>query len=302
MTVVDEVRRLREDAGSVRLDREVVVAEGEAVVEYLQGQLSQDVAGLAPGASAWTFVLQPTGKVDVWCRVSRLGESTFVLDVDAGWADALVARLERFKLRTPVTFTRSDWRVTALRGRALQPPAYQLAPDQGLVVPVEWPGEVGWDVVGPEVVEAPPECSTEAAEVLRIEAGRPRMGAELDESTIPAEAGVVALSVSFTKGCYTGQELVARIDSRGGRTPTRLVGIRVSGTVVPPVGARLVHEGAEVGRLTSVAPVSSDGPPVALAYLQRAVEVPVELSIDAGAAGHLPARALPLPLAPSTRA
>lgn len=296
-----EIRRLRDDAGLVRLNREVVLATGDAVVDYLQGQLSQDVAGLEPGRAAWTFVLQPQGKVDVWFRIGRLDDATYVLDVDAGWADRLVERLERFRLRTPVTFTRTDWVVTALRGAALHPPGHQPAEGEGLVVPVEWPGEVGWDVIGPGVANGPPECSAEAAEVLRIEAGRPRMGHELDETTIPAEAGVVPLSVSFTKGCYTGQELVARIDSRGSQTPRRLVGVRVEGEQAPETGAALVVDGAEVGRLTSVAPVSSDGSPAALAYLKRGVEVPVDVRIES-AGGPLAARALPLPLAPSTRA
>jgi tRNA-modifying protein YgfZ len=296
--LTEEIRLLRDEAGLVRLDREVVVATGEGAVDYLQGQLSQDVAGLGPGRSAWTFVLQPQGKVDAWFRVSRLDDTTFVLDVDAGWSGHLVERLERFKLRTPVSFEPVDWRVIALRGARLPDPSAPPDPAHGLVVPVEWPGDRGWDLIGVGGVEnGPPECSLEAAEVLRIEAGRPRMGHELDASTIPAEAGVVPQSVSFTKGCYTGQELVARIDSRGSQTPRRLVGLHVDGSV-PQVGDALVLDDAEVGTVTSVAPVSSFGHPVALAYLKRGVDVPVDVQIR-GASGHTRAQAVALPLATS---
>lgn len=298
--LVEQVRLLRDAAGTVRLDREVVIATGQGVVDYLQGQLSQDVVALEPGRSAWTFVLQPQGKVDAWFRVSRLADTTYVFDVDAGWSDHLIARLERFRLRTPVTFEVVDWVVTAVRGAAAPEPGAPPDRDHGLVVPVEWPGEVGWDLIGAGgVANGPPECSLEALEVLRIEAGRPRMGHELDEHTIPAEAGVVPQSVSFTKGCYTGQELVARIDSRGSQTPRRLVGLRLDGEVAPSVGDPLVLGGSEVGRVTSVAPVSSNGSPVALAYLKRGVEVPVAVEV-VGTGGPLAARAVSLPLAPST--
>jgi tRNA-modifying protein YgfZ len=297
--VRDEIRLLRDGAGQVTLDREVVLATGEAVVDYLQGQLSQDVEALPPGRAAWSFVLQPQGKVDAWFRIARLDDSTFVIDVDAGWSSPLITRLERFRLRTPVTFHPVDWTVTAVRGARAPEPGFAPDPRRGLVVPVEWPGEVGWDLIGEGgLTDGPPECSLAAAEVLRIESGRPRMGHELDDTTIPGEAGVVPQSVSFTKGCYTGQELVARIDSRGSQTPRRLVGIRLDGDRAPQRGDRLELDGAEVGRLTSVAPVSSSGPPVALGYLKRGVEVPVELIVVAEA-GPLAARAVPLPLAPS---
>ena len=150
-------------------------------------------------------------------------------------------------------------------------------------------------------MEAPagvPGRSADAYEVARIEAGVPVMGRELDESTIPAEAGVVDRSVSFTKGCYTGQELVARIDSRGGNVPRRLRGVVVGdGDAVPPVGAVVHADGKDVGVLTSVARSARLGAPVALAYVRRAVEPPaeVELRWDGGTA---PARVLALPLVP----
>ncbi|MGH9268483.1 MAG: YgfZ/GcvT domain-containing protein, partial [Acidimicrobiales bacterium] len=112
-------------------------------------------------------------------------------------------------------------------------------------------------------------------EALRIEAGMPRMGAELDERTMPHETGLVARTVSFTKGCYTGQELVARVDSRGGHAPRHLRGVVMgTGTPVPPVGAVVEVDGREVGRLTSVAESPGLGTAVALALVRREVAPP----------------------------
>lgn len=290
--VAAEVRVLRDGVGAVPLVRDVVVASGDEVVDYLQGQLSQDVTALDVGASAHSFVLQPQGKVDVWFRITRTADDAVVLDCDPGWGEALVARLERFRLRTKVAFERVSWDGWAVRGaRATAPPD----PAEGIVAAVDRPGDRGFDLLGPAPVRPPDavECHPAALEVLRIEAGTPRMGAELDEGTIPAEAGVVPVSVSFTKGCYTGQELVARIDSRAGSTPRRLVGLRIEGSQVPGAGDALLVDGAEVGRVSSATPGGSHGGPVALAYLKRGVDTPV--TVELGGEGG-PAVALDLPL------
>jgi aminomethyltransferase len=113
-----------------------------------------------------------------------------------------------------------------------------------------------------------------AYEVVRIEAGVPTMGAELTERTIPAEAGIVERTVSFTKGCFTGQELVARIDSRAGKVPRHLRGV-VLADAAAPAGAALMLDGQQVGQLTSAA-ATPNGGAVALAYVKRGVEVPVD--------------------------
>ena len=118
-------------------------------------------------------------------------------------------------------------------------------------------------------------CSLEAYEAVRIEAGIPVMGRELDEGTIPAEAGVVDRSVSFTKGCYTGQELVARIDSRGGNVPRHLRGLLL------PEGAGPATEltdadGRTAGTVTSAA-VSATLGRVGLGYVRRGIEAPATL-------------------------
>jgi folate-binding protein YgfZ len=125
-----------------------------------------------------------------------------------------------------------------------------------------------------------------AFEVARIEAGVPAMGRELTEKTIPQEAGsLVEHAVSFTKGCYTGQELVARLEARGAKVARRLRGV-----VLDPAGeglddATLVLADREVGRLTSVAWSPRFAAPVALAYVRRDVVLPEVAKLAPGGAG-----------------
>ncbi|MFO7279370.1 MAG: glycine cleavage T C-terminal barrel domain-containing protein [Thermoanaerobacterales bacterium] len=273
---------LRTTLGAVELPRDVVRVAGPDAVDYLQGQLSQDVAALGPGEAAWSFLLQPTGKVDAWLRVTRTGDDELVLDVDAGHGEAVVARLRRFLLRTKADVDPLPWRAVALRG----PGADRVEGLTGLVVPT-WPGVEGVDALGEDV--APPDgvARATAADLasLRVRAGVPAMGAELTASTIPAEVGrhVLGASVSFTKGCYTGQELVARIDSRGGNVPRQVRGLVVrAGAGVAP-GAAVVVGGDEVGTVTSVAPAPGGGT-VALALVKRAVTPPAagEVRVEDG--------------------
>jgi folate-binding protein YgfZ len=258
--------------------RDVLKVAGPDAIAYLQGQLSQDIDALAVGASARSFVLQPTGKVDAWARVTRIAADEVVVDVDGGHGDALVARLRRFLLRTKADIDALDWRALAIRG----PGAAQAVPaelgNDALVVPAGWPGVDGVDLLGLAV--EPPlgvlEVDASAYESLRVRSGVPRMGAELTGATIPAEAGkwVIDTSVSFTKGCFTGQELVARINSRGGHVPRHLRGLVVDAGEQPPVGASVVVEGAEVGKVTSAAPAPGADRALALAYVGRAVTPP----------------------------
>jgi folate-binding protein YgfZ len=290
--MTDGYRALREDVAVVDLPRDVLEVRGTDAGAFLQGQVSQDVDALPVriGSSVDALLLQPAGKVDALLRVTRWVDG-YLLDVDAGWGEAVRARLQRFLLRMDVTIEPLPWRCLALRG----PRAHEV--DTGAVeVAADWPGWPGVDLLGDGLPE--PEgvvrATAEDFEAARIEVGVPRMGAELDERTIPAEAGVVERAVSFTKGCFVGQELVARIDSRGGNVPRRLRGLVVEGTAVPPPGAAVVAGDKEVGRVTSAARSPALGP-VALAYLGRAVEVPAAVVVrwDGGEA-VAEARALPL--------
>jgi folate-binding protein YgfZ len=231
-----------------RVPRDFVLVRGKDAKSFLQGQLSQDLDPLGPGDSAMSFILQPQGKVDAYVRVTRVGDDGFLLDVDPEFGDAVVTRLERFKLRTDAEIKRvGGWQVIAS---------------------IDADGDLVEEIVDDIEIEgvAGDLAQYEAA---RIRAGMPAMGREIDESTIPAALGVIDRAVSFTKGCYTGQELVARIDSRGGSAPTKLVGVR--GDTEP--GAAVVVDGKDVGRITSAA----GG--VALALVRRDVELPSPSSV-----------------------
>jgi folate-binding protein YgfZ len=233
--------------------RDVVQVSGPDAATYLQSQLSNDLRPLAVGSSLWSFVLQPTGKVDVLMRVWRTADDTFVLDTDAGFGEVMVARLQRFKIRVKAEIESLDWRCIAVRGGEVD----------GLVA---W-GD-GADLLGPDV-EPPAGADAGTADDLlaaRIEAGWPAMGAEIEPGdTIPAETGVNGSAVSFTKGCYPGQELVERMDSRGAAAPRLLQVVDVP--VGTAVGDPLLRDGAEIGRVTSVAGTR------ALAFVKRSALV-----------------------------
>lgn len=284
---------LRTGAGALDIGREVVRVAGPDAGRYLQGQLSQDVARLSPGDWAWSLVLQPQGKLDAFVRCLRLGPDEFFLDTDLGVGELLVQRLLRFRLRTKADVDLLPWRAVAVRG----PGAVRSPAGEGVItVPFEWGGLSGYDLMGPEPT-APASLaavSGEAYEAARVEAGFPRHGAELDERTIPAEAGLVQAAVSFTKGCYTGQELVARIDSRGSNVPRHLRGFLLSGPaaagdrlyphpdgpaqeLTPPAGEQAGGR-REAGWLTSVARSPRLGW-VALGYAARSVEVGATLVV-----------------------
>ncbi|MCX7621981.1 MAG: hypothetical protein N2037_14210 [Acidimicrobiales bacterium] len=274
MTGAAALAALRNGAAWARQDRDIVVVSGPDAVAYLQGQLSQDV-DVPPGTvGRWSFLLEPQGKVDAWLRVHRRQSDQYLLDVEPGSAEVVVARLRRFLLRTRIDIdVERGWCLCALRGVA--PP--DRAPHEALVGDAPWPGAEGYDLIAPDgppasLVDELPEVGPDVLEWLRIASGVPRFGAELRTGVIPAEAGqwVVDSSVSFTKGCYTGQELVARIDSRGGNVPRRLRGLIVEGDGTPPIGAAVVVSGEAVGEVTSAA--ATPFGTLALAYVRRAVD------------------------------
>jgi len=291
-----DVIDLRTTPGAVAIERDGLRVHGPEAISYLQGQLSQDVGALGIGQSARSLLLEPTGKVTAWLRVTRQGDDDVLLDVDSGHGESVRARLQRFKMRVKAELEPVPLHGWALRGEGFD--QREVVGPDALALPADWPGVAGVDLFGddlqlPATVD---ELGDEAFEVLRIEAGVPAMGAELTEATIPAEAGqwLIDLSVSFTKGCYTGQELVARIDSRGGNVPRPLRGLLVDGDP-PPVGTAAVLGEKEVGVVTSSGLSAALGA-VALAPLARSVEpgAAVELRRPDGSTTTARVAALPL--------
>jgi len=302
--VVADYELLRTGVGALDLGRDVLRVSGPDAVEYLQGQLSQDVTALGLGESADSLILTPQGKLDALVRVSRSADDALVLDVEAGYGDVVAARLARFKLRVKVVIEPLDWRCLALRGPHAAALAEQVRGRGGteLTPAFSWNGVTGVDLLGeaPELPDGVPMCSAEAWESVRVEAGIPVMGAELDERTIAAEVDLLERSVSFTKGCYTGQELVARLDARGNRVARHLRGLVVtepeagaSGVGTSPgawAGSEIVFEDKVVGSVTSSAWSPSLGCAVALGYVHRTVlpSSAVELRTMTAAASDTP--------------
>ncbi|MGA8296164.1 MAG: glycine cleavage T C-terminal barrel domain-containing protein [Acidimicrobiales bacterium] len=266
---------------------------GPEALSFLQGQVSQDLAPLETLGALETLVLSPQGKLDGHAWVVRLAEDEAVLISALGFGEGLYDRLSRFKVRVKADLSLEAWERAVLRGPKA---AGEQVPEDAVRVPIDYPGYVGVDLVGLEIAlpDDVPIGTDEGFEAARIEAGIPRMGAELTEKTIPQEAGIVERTVNFDKGCYTGQELVARIDARGGRVPRRLVGLVVDGPT-PQRGDTLRFGGSDVGRVTSAAYSPRVHAPVALAYLKRDIEVPSALEVVTED-GVLPAEASALPL------
>jgi folate-binding protein YgfZ len=299
---------LRREAAAVRVPWEVVRVFGPDSATFLQGQLSADVVGLAPGEWRRSLLLDPQGKLVAWVRVwGGHSDAEMLIDVGDGAGQSVLDRLNRFRLRVRTELELLRWECVAVRGPATPAPA-DLDVRSELRATVDWPGVPGVDLLGPSV--ALPEgihvAGLDAYESVRIECGWPTMGAEFpvggEPTVIPAEAGawLVDSSVSFTKGCYTGQELVARVDSRGSNTPRRLRGIVIGDAVLPPVGAEVVVDGQVRGTLTSVGESLDLRAPVALAFVHRSVESPADAVVrwSDGDGGHREAvaqvRELPL--------
>jgi folate-binding protein YgfZ len=303
--VAEGVATARTDVAAFELHRDALRVSGADAMTYLQGQVSADVAALAVGDSTWSLVLEPQGKVDAWFRLTRTGDEELLVDVDGGWGEATLARLRRFLLRVDVAIEPVERRCVALRGPLAASAVADVA-GADLSPAVDWRGLPGVDLFGPEggpaptVPEAIPTPDPLALHVLRVEQGWPAMGRELDDSTIPAEAGqwLIDASVSFAKGCYTGQELVARIDSRGGNVPRHLRGFVLDtsggGVTVPAPGTPVVVGGTERATVTSSTYSPTLGAPVALGMLHRSVEVGTVVDV-----AGVPATVVDLPFVPA---
>jgi folate-binding protein YgfZ len=305
---------LRHGVGAVPEGRDVVRVSGEDALEYLQGQCSQDLGALGAGESAHALLLSPQGKLEALVRVTYLDDQVLLVDVQAGYGDPVRARLDRFKLRVKVAMEQLSWGCVALRGPEAPGVGAGVVTGSGtggagtassLVLPYEWNGVLGVDLLGvsPQVPFAARRCGPDAWESVRVEAGIPGMGTELDGRTLAAEADLLEKCVSLTKGCYTGQEVVARLEARGNRVARRLRGLVMSelpsGAAVPR-GSEVILGGKHVGEVTSCAWSPTLQATCALAYLHRDVVPPCEVEVRVPTASDLSeavaaeARRLPL--------
>jgi folate-binding protein YgfZ len=237
---------------TVRLDRGYVAVEGPEAADFLERMLSNEVASLSVGEARQALLLTPKGRIVAPLRVVRESADEFLLITEAELAEPVASTLLRARFAA-----KCEIEVKPYNGYL------RLGPGDGIRVEdygVE--AHEGWGDT--DVEGAPPD----ELEALRIGAGTPAWGKELDETVLPAEAGLDATHISFTKGCYPGQEPVARLHHRG--HPNR--GLRVLELESAQPGDELVYEGKVVGRITS----SVQGR--ALAYVRR--EVPEEARLD----------------------
>ena len=271
-----EYEAARRRSGYAGGTRALLWAEGPDAADFLQGVLSQDIAALAPGETARSFLLEPRGKLQDLLWVLR-GEGRTGLATTPARLDSTRSALERWKLRVDAELRadpRTVWETWGPDAPVPSGGGWAENGEGGLIAElVESPVRRGLAVGFPdgflEEGGARP-MGRLAYDTLRAEAGEPLMGVDVDEKTIPQETGLAAEAVSFAKGCYLGQELVARIDSRG-RVNRRLCAVSMPTGAVPPAGARVEREGRTVGRLTTVGRANPAGA-VALSLIRREAE------------------------------
>jgi folate-binding protein YgfZ len=266
--ITAEQRRLI--AGDTFVDlshRDVVMISGPDRLSWLHSLTTQFLEGLQPGVHTEVLLLSPQGRIEHGFSGVDDGE-TFWAHTEPGSGAALVEFLDRmrFMLRVEVSLVTEQWAVIGLPGLD-----WKIVARAGLA---DLPAELG-DPVG-----------LWAWEALRIEAGRVRVGLDTDEKTIPNEVGLLGIAVHLDKGCYRGQETVARVHTLG-RPPRRLVRLHLDGSVdhVPAHGAEVTLDGVRVGFIGSAARHHELGP-IALAVVKRNVDPAATLLADGVAASQ----------------
>jgi folate-binding protein YgfZ len=299
-----QYRVLRESAGALRrTGRRVFAVDGPDAADYLQGQLTNDVEALEPGTGCYSALLDRKGRMQADMRVLR-HEAGFVIDTEPETGDAVLRHLSMYKIGRDVEV--SDRSAERALISVIGPAAAQIVLDgppgpEGTHRRVQLAGvdaaaiatDVGVDLLaGTEDVEAvlaelerrgAEPVGEEAAEIVRVESGRPRFGREMSATTIPQEAGINERAVSFTKGCYIGQETVARLHYKG-KPNRRLVGLRLSAGVAAGDPIRLGDR--ELGSV-GTAVLSPARGPIALAIVRREAELGDTVTVGDGATAEL---------------
>ena len=323
-------RALRDGAAvAERADRGLIAVRGDDRAAFLQGLLTNDVEALADGDGCYAAWLTPQGRMLADLDVLHAGDA-LLLDVDAAAAEALVARLDALVFTEDVRLAdlSRTWASHGVHGPGAAPllegvtgaALGALAPNRGCAVRL---GGAAVRVARTDALGVPgfhlfaergasetlraaltaagaTAVGDEATEAVRIEAGRPRFGVDMDAQTIPLEAGIEDRAISMDKGCYVGQEVIVRVLHRGqGRVARRLVGLTLGaepGRPVPRPGTAIRHGDAAVGRVTSAVRSPALDRVIGLGYVSRALAEPgVEVVVDAGPGGGQLARVTRLP-------
>lgn len=304
-----EYRQIREECGLlVRSDRFCLTVSGSEAAEFLQGQVTNEIEKLAVGEGCYAALLNRKGHMQADMRILHARENEFWVDTEGPAGPGVLKHLSMYKIGRDAAVAASDRQILSLVGPGSLE-AVGLAPgDEYRSAEATIAGaeclvaatNFGLDVIAPadtadqvlaelESRRAVP-VSEEAVEILRVETGRPRFGREMTEATMPAEAGIVETAVNFTKGCYIGQEPVARLHYKG-RPNRHLRGLRFS---APVAAGSPVHLGdRELGSVgTSVLSPASGS--IGLAILRKEAE-PGATVVVSGQNGPVEARVVELP-------
>lgn len=298
--VATECRAVREQAGVTdSTDCTYLEASGSDAARFIHGMVSNQVQDLSSGDGRYALLLDAQGHILADLYVLRLAE-TLLLETHWTLREKLRSTLEKFIIADDVEFTDQSDQLTALtvegpaarellnatgtaklpegegghvEARLAQAPVRIVATGETgedsyrLIFPVEYAQNI-WEALEAhrDTIAWLPVGQT-ALNILRVEAGTPRYGADMDERTLPPEASLEARAISYSKGCYVGQETVERIRSRG-HVNRKLVGLYLPDRPLPATGARLSAEGKEVGWVTSVVESPELGG-IALGYVRR---------------------------------
>jgi tRNA-modifying protein YgfZ len=300
-----QYRALREEAGFLVRGRAMLSVGGPDAAEYLQGQLTNDIEALAPGQGCYAALLDRKGHLEADMRVLRIETGLIWLDLEQSRLEPVLKHLRMYSVGRDVEIEDVSERWTLFS--VIGPRAGELTGFEGLGSEHaqryrEWDGTevlaVATDAGVDLIVRAEQRDALEglltaagvapvtetAAEIVRIESGRPRFGLDMGSESMPAEAGIVERAVDFEKGCYIGQEPVARLHYRGKPNRT-LRGLRLSAPATPGEALRLGDK--EVGTLGSSCLSPALGP-IALAIVRREAADGDQLSVgDAGVTGEL---------------
>jgi tRNA-modifying protein YgfZ len=228
---------------------ELIWLTGQDAVRFINDLISQEVGSAVVGEVRRSLLLTPKGRIDFILWALRDQDRVGLVTED-GRGEELVSRLSRYRIRVEVAIDRSTSPATVIVGDIGQPDGGWISTGDGILADVSWTGVRRALVMG----EPPDFPMLEKAryEYLRIQALEPLVGVDLDDATIPQETRLVESTVAFDKGCFLGQELVARLHNRGGRVNRHLRVVDFGGSIPKP-GAHLFSGEEDVGIVTSSA-------------------------------------------------
>jgi folate-binding protein YgfZ len=325
--VAAEYRQTREDAALFDVShRGKVELTGPEAARFLHNLCTNDMLNLAPGRSCEAFFTTAKARVVVPVRIDHLrdpdGQDVFWLETAPGLADRMVKHLDHYLISEQVEILdrTADFAELHLAGPRAGDVLTSLGGDlaglaEGQVVPRSFGAGVdhvrrsdalgipGYDLICPRGEAVPlwesllaagaRPAGLEAYDILRVEAGLPVYGPDIDENRFVVEVAGAARAICYTKGCYLGQEPIVMARDRGQVNRT-LLGLKVQGEAVVPHGARVLRDGGEVGQVTSSVASPRLGT-IALAYLRRGNQEPGTAVVVETAAGNRPAEVVSLP-------